>query len=649
MKFRVLGPLELELETGSFFDRGQLGRLLLSLLGAADRPVTIDRLVEDVWATESPPATARTAIHVHISKLRRMLDEPGDEPVRIDTEGAGYVLRLGSAELDATTFRLWLAEGRALLADGHAAQARERLNAALGLWRGPALAGHESEPNVAAWAVELDSLRHQAEEDLVAAAVAEGGADAVTEARRLVTAEPLRERRWELLMLALYRAGRQAEALRAYQEARAVLLDQVGIEPGRELQLMEHAILVQDPSLDGQPTPSMRPPPPRIPGALAPLVDRDEERRLLHAQIDASRVVTIWGSPGVGKTRLAFHMAAEVSDRFADGVWVVELASVEDPSLVATRVADALGLKVADAVDGLAIEALLEQHLAGRHVLLVLDNCEQVLPACRDLVQRLCRAVASLHVLATSREPLSLSGEVLHRLAPLAVPPSGVDVVELRDYPAVRLFEACVLSTSPGFDPVDNAEAVARICRRVDGLPLALELVAAWGRVLSVGQIADELDDRLLPLVAAPGPAGDGRYVTMTATIDAAYRRLKPGEQRLLRWLAPFVGGFDVDAVNSVAADDGVIQLARLVETSMVEATPERGLPDARTHPAVRADHLRGWRRGDRSPRPSGEPHVRGGEAGRCDPARPRTEDRARPARPRARQPAGLPGVGRGS
>jgi DNA-binding SARP family transcriptional activator len=438
VKFNVLGPLEVDLGGQLVHPRGQVGRLLLSLLCRADRVVTIDRLAEDVWATETPPATARAAIHVHISKLRRLLGRVTTPAATIETEGTGYVLRLGSAEIDATTFRTELADGRALLDDGHPGRAFERLTAALSLWRGPALSGYECEPGMMAWAAELESLRHQAEEDRVAAAVACVDADAVTEARRLVDAEPLRERRWELLMLVLYRSGRQAEALRAYQEARAVLLDQVGIEPGRELQLLEHAILIQDPALDVDGTAAKRPaPPPRIPGALAPLVDRDEERRTL--------------------------------------------------------------------------------------------------------------------------------------------PPADAHDAAIGRYAAARLFEACVRAAVPGFSVADDADAVARICRRVDGLPLALELVAAWARVLGVAQIANELDQRLLPLVAAPGPGGDGRYVTMTATIDAAYQRLDPSERRVMRRLAPFTGGFDVAAVNAVAGDGGLLGLARLVETSLVEAAPEQG------------------------------------------------------------------------
>ena len=324
--------------------RGHAAHLLALLALHADRALSVDELAGRLWPAGAPP-TARTALQGHVSRLRRLL--PAGGPVRIETVPGGYALRRDEpgnglqAPIDVDEARACVDRAAAARAAGQPAEAAADLSAALALWRGPALSDlRDDDPALAAEAATLDDERRAAEDALADALTAAGDLDrAVALLGRLVNEEPLRERRWALLMTALTRAGRQTDALRAYRQAAALLADRTGLEPGHELRRLETAILLQDPTLDAarwQPAPGSRPAP------LAPLVGRDDERAAVAARLESHRVVSIVGPGGVGKTALAVDAAAAVADRFSDGVVVVDLASGGGDG-VATALAAAVG------------------------------------------------------------------------------------------------------------------------------------------------------------------------------------------------------------------------------------------------------------------------------------------------------------------
>jgi predicted ATPase len=425
--------------------------------------------------------------------------------------------------------------------------ASRSLHEALDLWRESALAEFAFEPFAQAEIRRLADLRLAALEERIDADMALGRhADLIGELEALIAGNPHRERLRGQLMLALYRSGRQAEALAAYRDARLALVDELGIEPGAELQTLEKAILIHDPTLSVKPTRQTQPAL-RLPSPSTPLIGRLRELAEARALLQAHRIVTLVGAGGSGKTRLALAVAAAAAEEFPDGVVWVSLQEVSDPELVLPMIAQAV-----EATNELA------EHLERKRALLVLDNFEQVLSAASGIAD-LLGAAPEVKVLATSREPLHLSGE--HEYPVLPLPESD----------AVTLFVERALAVAPDFR---GGEQVAAICRRLDCRPLAIELAAARTKLLSPDALLGRLGDRLPLLTGGPRDA-PARQQTLRSTIDWSHDLLDAKERILFARLAVFVGGCTLEAAENVCGAD-LDALESLVDKSLVLMEQDR-------------------------------------------------------------------------
>lgn len=572
MNFRILGPLEVFVEKRRLELGGSKQRQLLAiLLLHANEVVSADRLIEGLWGAK-PPATAAKSLQVHLSRLRKAL---GREDLLM-TRSGGYTLIAAVEDIDASRFELLAARGHERLAAGDIERASADLHESLRLWHGAPLADFTYETFAQGEIARLEELRLAAVEDRAEADLAAGrDAELVGELEALVAAHPLRERLRSHLMVALYRAGRQAEALAAYQDTRRVLVEGLGIEPSAALKTLERQILAQDPALDappraGSPREQDEPPKPptNLPAAVTPLIGRQREVvaccELLR---DASvRLLTLTGAGGIGKTRLALQVATELVGEFRDGVFHVPLARLTDPDLVAATIAQTLELAEAEE----PLELRLKRFVHGRQLLLLIDNFEQLLPAA-PLLAELLEAAPGLKLLATSRTLLRLSAEHQYPVPPLELPdPQALpSLAALCDLPAVALFVERARAFKPGFELTeDNAHAVAEICLRVDGLPLALELAAARVRLLAPQALLARLGQRL-PLLTGGGREAPARQQTLRATIDWSYDLLSASEQTLFVRLACFAGGRTLEAAEAVCGatlDD----VASLVDKSLL-------------------------------------------------------------------------------
>ena len=550
--------------------RGTKQRALLALLALnRGRPVSADRLIDQLWG-DGQTAKPANALQAQIVQLRRTLGASA-----IVTSESGYALDLGSGDLDAARFEDLIAEGRRRSAEGELASASAVLGDALRLRRGEPLSEFAYAGFADAERAHLNELALVATEYRVEADLGLGRHnELVGELEALCRDQPLRERLWELLMLALYRAGRQAEALRAFTEIRDRLVDELGIDPGPSLRDLEARILDHDPSLAAeQPEPERTPSLPslsgNLPEPLSSFRGRNTELEQVDRAIDSSRLVTLIGPGGVGKTRLAVAAAARRRDQHSGGAWLVELAGVTDPAAVGPAAAAALGASgpaLGDEQTTGSTADLIARHLAGRSLVVVLDNCEHVVDEAAALAQALVGALPGLRVVATSREPLGVPGEFL------------VPVVGLVPADAVALFADRARAVQPGFDPDGPAEAVIEgICRRLDGLPLAIELAAARLRALPLATLAERLDDRFA-LLSRGARTALPRQRTLRAVVDWSYDLLFDDERRLFARLSVFFGGCELDAIESVCADDNVPKddvldvLSRLVDKSLVLA-----------------------------------------------------------------------------
>jgi predicted ATPase/DNA-binding SARP family transcriptional activator len=732
MKIAILGPLEVPTHRGRVLIGAAKERALLSLLAVrAGTAVGAGTLIEGLWG-DDPPTSARKLIQLYVSNLRRLLPDGW-----IVTVPDGYRLEVEPDRVDSFAFCSLAAEGHKMVALDPVAAAC-MLREALSLWRGPAVVELVDHPLGRAEATSLEESRRTCEEDLGDASLAAGEhAGAVADLEAAVAAEPLRERRWAQLMTALYRSGRQADALRAFQRLRTHLGEEIGIEPCAELAALEEAIVLQKPELDWRATSAAGvtflfsdveastellgrlggdvyaaalsdhhrliraalavhdgreirargdgflatfsspnacvaavietqrslarhdwpggdqvrvrmgvhqgeasetaaglvgldvhraarvaaiahgnqilltgsaaalvrdslptdaflrdlglhrlkdlgwpeqifqlsaegladdfPPlrsldnpelPNNLPGFLSAFVGREAELAEIRSLIESSRLVTLTGAGGSGKTRLALQVAAELLDASGEGVWFVDLAPIADPEQVPGAVAATLGIR--EQAGRFALEMLLEI-LHDEQVLIVLDNCEHVIDACAklaDLVERSCRGV---HLVATSREPLGIDGEQVYRVRPLSLPSEDAGTVEdLEGSDAVELFVERARAHDSTFSLEDSiANLVCSICRRLDGIPFAIELAAARLASMSLVHLNERLDQRFLLLTGGTRNALP-RQQTLQATVDWSFDLLSGPERAVLRRMSVFVGGFELEAAEAVCSTGAV-------------------------------------------------------------------------------------------
>ena len=528
MQVGILGPLEVD---GAPLDISPKQRaLVVALVLARARHVPDERLIDILWPRR-PPKSASHALQVYVSELRKA----GFEIAR---EDGGY--RLSAPQLDADEFERLVAAGHAEAEAGRHETALASLDRALKLWRGPPLTGLEDDGGARAESSRLEELRISALEDRAESTLALGATPELRELESLVGEYPLRERLRGLYMLALYRAGRQADALEAFADARTAL-DELGLEPGAELRSLQRAILGHDAALAVEPEGIRRRR--HLPAPATALVGRRAEIDAVTALLRGdTRLVTLTGPGGAGKTRLGLRAAYELADAFAHGVWFVGLASLVDPALVRPTIASALELSE---------ESLLEE-LGSRELLLLLDNFEQLLEAA-PLVSELLQAAPRLRVLTTSRAPLRVYGE--HEFA---VPPLPAGEAE-------ELFR--VRAQAAGRDLADR-HLVSEICERLDRLPLALELVAARTAELMPDELLASLERRL-ELASRGARDLPERQRTLRAAIGWSHGLLDPVGRRLLVRLGVFAGGFTREAVAAVCGEDGGA-LGSLVEGNLV-------------------------------------------------------------------------------
>ncbi|MFF1923166.1 ATP-binding protein [Streptomyces sp. NPDC058221] len=599
MRYLILGATEARDETGGVLPLGgtRLRALLTALALRPGRSVPVAELVDDIWA-DDPPADAPAALQALVGRLRRVLGRDA-----LTSTPGGYRLAAGPDEVDLYVFERLARQGAAELAADAPEEAAGTLRTALSLWRGPALAdlpdrdhGHALRPQ----AQRLSAVERRIEADLRCAEAGTPTGDAadertppagdaaaalVPELMELTAAHPYDERFRAQLIRALRAAGRQADALAAYEDARRALAEGLGTDPGPELAALHHELLTPASAPGSAATDPAR-------GNLRPrltsFVGREPELRAIRDELTRSRLVTLTGPGGSGKTRLAEESAAQRGRAASGDVWLAELAPVDDPEAVPGAVLSALGLRETALLrdsghDGTYLRTdpvdLLVDHLAhwsgSRPFLLVLDNCEHVIAAAAELAETLLTRCPGLRILATSREPLGVPGESVRPVDPL---PAGL---------AYRLFTERARAVRPGFDPgresAHDAEAVAEICRRLDGLPLAIELAAARLRVLGPRQIADRLDDRFRLLTGGSRTVLP-RQQTLRAVVDWSWDLLDEDERTALRQVSVFAGGWDLPAAEAVVttasgparhtAADTADVIGALIDKSLVVAAP---------------------------------------------------------------------------
>ncbi|WP_280439479.1 BTAD domain-containing putative transcriptional regulator [Nocardia cyriacigeorgica] len=562
MRIKMLGPLEIRTDDGGLIaiPGARLRALLVALALEPGRAVAKTKLIDWIWG-EQPPADAANALQALVSRLRRVLPDGA-----VDVQAGGYRLAVAPGAVDAVRFDQLLDQARS----GDDAQQARLLREAVELWRGAAMQDLGDSDDVAAVVTRYDGLRLSAMEDLYEAEIRLGrGAELVTELTDRVAQHPVRERLAGSLMRALAAAGRGPEALTVFQRTRETLADELGVDPSPELSALHVALLRGEVGARPQErTTNLR-------AELTSYVGKLTDIAAVRELIAAHRLTTITGPGGSGKTRLAVETARTMLGDLPDGAWLVELAGVDGSGDLAQAALAAFGLR--DALLGSAPNAEpMERLIAAirdRETLLILDNCEHVIEAAAAFAHRVLGECTRLRILATSREPLGITGEALWQVEPLALPAATADAAVIADSPAVALLRdrASAVRQDLGTDPATLA-TMARICRALDGIPLAIELAAARLRTMSLDQLAHRLDDRFRLLTGGSRTA-IRQHRTLRAVVDWSWELLSDAERLVLRRLAVFAGGASLEAAEQVCADGSTVEQWEVLEllTSLTE------------------------------------------------------------------------------
>jgi predicted ATPase/DNA-binding SARP family transcriptional activator len=653
LHFRLLGPMEIVVDGSPVPLPGTAERALLAqLLLSPGRTLPATMLIDRLWAESTLPVDPMNALQIRVSKLRRSLKANG-APDLVTREGVGYRANVDPTAVDAIDFAHRIRAARAATAGdgGHPEVHEEHLQAyddALALWQGEPLSDFSSEQWAGVEAARLNELRITALTERAQTALALGRHhEVVHDLEPVVSHDPTLESLAGLLMVALYRGGRQADALDVYARTRDTLDDELGLEPSVTLRSLQERVLRQDASLGVQPelavpvrtpTPAAahrRPAdsdgsaavrdassplaPTNLPTVVRPLIGRDDLLQSLTELVNGVRLLSLVGPGGAGKTSLALTLAAQSRAAFPDGVFGVRLASVNTAEQVPVAVADALRMPMDGAAAERDIRERLVSFLARRRLLLVLDNCEHVVDAAAGLADDILGRCADVTVLATSREALAVPDEVQVNIGPLETAPEAGPARRVLEYPASQLFVERARAVRPGTVFVEtNLRAIGRITRALDGIPLAIELAAARASTMSPVELADRLDHRFALLTSGSRTA-EARQQTLRAAVDWSYTLLSHAEQQVFNRLSVFQGGWTLAAAEAVVPDqaapadepEGFVleTTARLVERSMVVVEPGSPtryrmletlrqyaadrLADSGEQPAVAARHAR--------------------------------------------------------
>lgn len=594
LRLRDLGPLTVRSGDAVSPVRGVSAQILSTLLINPNRRVSVDFLVMAVWGDGA--TIGGSTLEAHVWRLRKVLEPHrgrGQPPTYLVNDSHGYRLVVNPEDVDSLRFIQLTEQGDDLLARQDPVQAGRRYDAALALWRGtPYEAVADKEWSTGARS-RLEELRGHAQEQRIEVLLRTGEyGRAVSELGELVQAMPFRERLWEQFMLGLYGLGRAADALDAYQRVRRLLLDDIGVEPGPGLREVQRRILDRDPTLRPvPPSPEPRSVQGHLPARLSPMIGRVDEVSRLRRLVAQRRLLTLVGSAGCGKTRLAIEVARGVTTSAPDGVWFIDLTVAEDPAAVIDVVAAALGV-ASSPVGGAA--AAVRRFVEDQHVLLILDNCEHVLGSVRALVDGLLASAQDSRILATSREPIGIDGEVLWSLAPL---PTRGDITDPDREPtqaadrsssekadqaisdAAELFISRAQMADPMFVVTDAEVAtVETICTLVDGVPLAIELAAGRVRTASLDEICEQARTGLADL-SRTGHSQLMHHQTIERSIEWSTRLLSENDRAAHARLSVLPGVFTKEAAAAVvpagvSVGDAQRLLDRLVNSSLLGIVP---------------------------------------------------------------------------
>lgn len=581
---RILGPIEI-LVDGSPLDLGrpQTRLVLAHLIAYVHEPISRDRLIESLWP-DVDPRTAGHRLNVQIAALRKTL--AGAPGIDLQTVGRGYRLNLPADSVDAEAFTQLVESATAL--DDPSERAR-RLEEAEQLWRGEPFGEFSRQPELSPIADRLADQRRTAQIVRIEAKLSMGALSTLTtELSELIEDDPFREQLWDLLIRALYAEGRQADALAAYRRLREGLAEELGIDPSPRLQALEEQVLVQDPTLAvAAALPRRRS---SLPAERTQLIGRSIDLAEVEDRLATGRLVTLVGAGGAGKTRLAIRIAHRYLERSTDGAAFVDLSAAIDRDGLGSHLLAALRLSN---VAGHSAISSVVQAVGDRDMLIVVDNCEHLIDAVAAAVDKLVETSTRLRLLITSREPLGLAGEKLWRVNPLPTPSPSAGFDEMASSDSVRLFIERASDAAPDLEPESHLATIAEICRRLDGLPLAIELAAARMSTMSPTEVADGLAERFR-LLNRGTRTSSPRHRTLTATIDWSDRLLTTDHRLLLDRLSVFVGPFGAHAVEEVCGwspfgtQTVTEALQELVLKSLVVAEPDADTTSYRLLESIR-------------------------------------------------------------